>query len=638
MFQTIREKLTGWVAIAVIAVIGIPLVISMGNMDAGSTGSNLAARVNGEEISKVEFDRVFRSQLLAQQQSLRGELPAGAEDQLKRNVLDSLVLTRAITQYAESAGYRVGDDRVAEHIRQLPVFQVGGKFSRPAYEGALATQGIAPATFETEQRQLLAVSQLQDGLAASAFYTPAEFRRLLTLEGERRRVAYVLIDTARLAGASSVSEDDIQAFYSTNSAQFQRPESVTLEYIEIRLADMAPGYEPAESELREAYDADPTRFRSAEERRARHILVAVNAQRDDAAAAKLAADISAQLAQGADFAALAAKHSDDPGSASRGGDLGWAGAGAYAAPFEEALFALDAGETTGPVRTEFGYHLIRLEEIRPGSERPFEAVRDQLAAEVRSQKAQDEYYALAERLDDLALENPASLEPAATATGLPLKRLAGYTRAGGGVFGNNQNLLGAVFSETVLEGGENTPLIELDEDRAIVARVAEYLPAAPRPLAEVRDEVAAQLRLLRANTEARSRAAAIREKTGAGMNLAAAAAAVGERLVEPGPVSRVDGAVPPELLRAMFSAPKPTKGPVVEVLDLTDGGYAAAYEVFEVIPGNADSIPADIRDQRKAALARQSAVVETEALARSLRESASVVVADDLFEKPDEES
>ena len=165
--------------------------------------------------------------------------------------------------------------------------------------------------------------------------------------------------------------------------------------------------------------------------------------------------------------------------------------GVYVEPFEKALFAMQSGETSAPVKTEFGYHIIRLDGVKASDGQDFEEVREQLAESLREQKAQDDFYALAERLDDLALENPGSLEPAAKDAGLQIRRYSGYTRGGGGPFGDNADLVSAVFSDAVLEGGENTPLIELDEGRVVVARIAEHKLPAARPLAEVRDEIAA---------------------------------------------------------------------------------------------------------------------------------------------------
>lgn len=635
MLQNIREKLQGWVAFAVLLIIAVPLALTFVSSDFTVTSAGFAARVNGEEIPSVDFQRVYQNQLVAEQQAAGGQLPPEAEEQLKRQALDGLVLNRAVTQYVRDAGFRVGAAQVIDYVRSLPAFQVGGQFSKPAYDATLASQGITPLAFEKEQQSLLAVRQLQEGLVESSFFTPTEFRRLIALDQERRDVAYVLLDPRVMGATIVVSDADVQAYYAANASQFQSPESVTVEYVEVVLEDMARDYDPDEEALRKAYESDPTRFRTEEERRARHILIAVDASRTDSVARSLADEIAGKLAAGGDFAALAAQYSNDPGSASRGGDLGFAAPGNYVEAFDKALFALQVGETSSPVKTEFGYHIIRLDELRAGAGKSFDEVRDELANELRRQKSQDEFYAIAERLDDLALENPTSLEAAARDAGLAVRRFDGFTRAGGGPFGSNPGLVAAIFSPGVLEGSENTPLIELDDGRALVARVAEHKLPAPLPLDQVRAEIVDRLRTLRATTEATSRGAKIIQRVEGGEDLAAVLKAEGLTLTEAGPLTRRSPTVPPDLLAAVFRAPKPAGQPVVQGASLAGGAFAV-FQIRAVLPGEPERIPEDQRDQRKAALAQRAAVIETDALAAHLRESADVVVAPDLFKAEDE--
>ncbi|MDH4023062.1 MAG: SurA N-terminal domain-containing protein [Gammaproteobacteria bacterium] len=634
MLQNIREKLTGWAAFAVILVIGVPLVLTFVGGDFTVTGSRFAARVNGEEIPAVEFQRVYQNRLVSEQQAARDEVPEEVEAQLKRETLDGLVLNRTITQYVRDAGYRVSASRVIDRLRNMEVFQVGGQFSRPAYDATLAAQGISPAAFEQEQQSILAVSQLQQGLEESSFFTPAEFRRLIALDQELRDVAYLIFDPRTLAAGITVTDVDVQAYYAANANEFQSPETATVEYLEVALADMATDFVPDEEALRGAYDADPTRFRSDEERRARHILIAVDDKRTETEARTLADEIAGQLSKGGDFAALAAKYSSDAGSASRGGDLGFAAAGSYVEPFEKALFALSPGETSAPVKTEFGYHIIRLDEVRAGLSRSFEEVRPELIDELRAQKAQDEFYALAERLDDLALENPTSLDPVARDTGLVIKRVKGFTRDGGGPLGKNASFITAVFSPGVLEGSENTPLIEIDDAHAVVARVSEYEMPSPMPLESVRGEIVERLRAARAATEASSRGQTIVQQVRDGKNLSEVLTALGLKLTEAGPLTRRSPAVHPDLLSGVFRAARPAGKPVVGGVSLSSGGYAV-FELRSVVPGDPESIPQDQRDELKQAMARRAVSGETGALAEQLRDSADVVVAPDLF-KTDE--
>jgi peptidyl-prolyl cis-trans isomerase D len=620
---------------AFIAVIGVPLVLTFVGGDTTFGGSGSAASVNGEDIPAVEFQRVLQDRMVARQQETRSQLSPEVEEQLKRETLDGLVLNRAVIQFIREAGFRVSAQRVAEHIRTLPNFQVGGQFSKPAYDAALAANGVQAAAFESEQRSLLEVNQLQDGIAQSAFFTPGEFRRIIALDQQRRDLEYVLLDPKAIAAGITPTDAEIQAWYATNGTGFQTEETVDLDYLEISLADTARDDVPDEAELRKAYDEDPTRFRSAEERQARHILISTGTDRGDAEAKALADEVAKKLADGGDFAALAAQYSADPGSAARGGDLGFAGRGVYVEAFEKALFALQPGETSAPVKTEFGYHIIRLEALKASDGQDFEQVRAQLADALREQKAQDRFYALAERLDDLALENPGSLEPAAREAELQIRRYSGYKRTGGGPFGDNADLASAVFSDAVLEGGENTPLIELDSGRVVIARVAEHRLPAARPLAEVREEVVTRLRTTRAATEARSQGEAILKRQQAGEDLATVSASMGLSLLKTGPVLRRSPVLPADLLAAVFRAPAAADGkPVVRGVSLADGGYAV-FRLNQVIPGEPGQIPQEQRDTQQRVLAQRSAQAELAALAAELRTTAKVVVAKDLFKAQD---
>ena len=618
MLQTIRTKIQGWLAVVVLAIVAVPLALTFVSSDFTIGSSNYAARVNGKDITLAEFQRVYQNRLISEQEASGTVLTAEAEEALKRNTLDQMILSRSITQFAEDAGFRVSPRQVIESIRNIEAFQVAGQFSKPAYDAALAAAGVRPVDFENSQRAQLALGQLQQGLIESSFYTPGEFRRVIALYQERRNVGYVVLDAKVLGSAASISDADIEAYYTSNSTRFQSPENVTVEYVEVVQSDMARDYTPDDQTLRAAYEADPDRFNTAEQRRARHILVAVDSSRTDAVAKALADEIAGRLAKGEDFAALAAQYSNDPGSAGRGGDLGFAAPGTYVEPFENVLFALDKGETSEPVRTEFGYHIIRLEEIRPRTGRSFEEVRGELTEELRQRKAQDEFYAIAQRVDDLALDNPTSLEPVAQDTGLTVQRYEGFTRTDGGPLGGNANLVTALFSPGVLEGSENTPLIELDESRAVVARVAEHKPAAPLPLAQVRGAIIEELRGLRGASEAVARGKAILERVKAGESLAAAAKAEGLSVEESASLARRMPGLQPDLLSAIFRARKPSGGAVVDGVALDDGSYAV-FELRSVASGSPERIPAEVRDIRKRELAQVAAIREMEAVAARRR-------------------
>lgn len=647
MLQNIRDRFTGVMALIIIGGIGVAMVIGLVNTDTGMQGRESAASVNGEDIALTDYREVVQQQVLQQEQLTKSDIPAAERAQIDRNVLEGMVRNRVVAQYVKAQGFRVSDARVAEQIRTLPVFQVGGKFSPDGYQAALASQGISPAVFEEERRVAMEIEQLQDGLLESAFYTPAEFRRFVVLEGERRQAAYAILDVKALGGAVTVSDAEIKAYYDAHPDRFESRESVSLDYVEARPAEVAPVGEPTETELRASYESNPDRFQTAEQRRARHILVATGKDVDDKAAAGKAADIRARLEKGEDFAALARQYSDDTGSAANGGELGWAGKGTYVGPFEDALFAARPGETTQPVKTEFGYHIIQLEEVRPGVRRSFDEVRPELAEEARHKGSQDRFFELTEKMDDAALQNPGSLEAVAQASGLPIRHVAEFTRsAGGEPFGANRAVIDAAYSARVLEAGENSALVEIGDGSAVILRVTEHRPAKLRPLEDVRAQAEADARAEKTALLAAERGQKIVQDARAGGDFRALVAAAGATLVAlPEPLPRNSPAVPAEVLAAIFRAPRPTAESTAAArsadtaarnsfdgLALQDGSYAV-LRVDAVIPGQPDEIPREQRDARKAALARQAGVGEVTGVAVDLRKAAKVEVAPGLFDQ-----
>ena len=280
---------------------------------------------------------------------------------------------------------------------------MNGEYSEDVAVGLLRNQGLTPDGFRTAQRESLEVLELQAGVADSTFLTPAEFRRYIELYNQRREIAYALFDVQSFADRTSVDDEAIAAHYDANQASYQTTETVDIEYVELALADIAASIEVTDDALREMYEQERERFQTAEERRARHILIAVGDGPEDAARAKAESAVM-RLNNGEDFAAIAAELSDDAGTKAQGGDLGWIGRGMLAGPFEDALFSMQLGEVRGPVRSDFGFHVIRFDELRAGQEQSFDAVREELAAEYRTREAEREFYDRATMLAELAFD------------------------------------------------------------------------------------------------------------------------------------------------------------------------------------------------------------------------------------------
>lgn len=633
MLQTIRERLTGWVATIIILVIGLALVISFGNMNTSIVANTFAARVNGDEILTFEFRDALQNQEQQWQAAYRSEIPDSLRNELADAVLESLVRQRLIKQYAKYTGYGVSDRVVADYIRATPAFQLGGEFSTASYEALLASQGLTRTTFELDQRSALRVRQLQEGIINSAFYTPTDFRRFIVLDGEKRKIDYVVLDPDAYIDGLGVDETAVESYYEANQPQFETEESVDLEYIELNLAEIIDEVEVDEEEVRAYFDKNSNRYRTDEERSARHILISVDA--DELQAENLAKDLRRRLVAGESLEVLAAEYSDDSGSAGDGGDLGWIAPGDFVSEFDDSLFSLAQGELSEPVRTEFGFHIIRLEGIREGTQKTYAEVRNELREEQRKQKGEEIFYGQAELLDDLALESLNGLVPVAEEMGLGLKKAFAFTRNGGLPLGFSQNLVATVFSLEVLEDRENSPVIELEDGRVAVAHVTNHRLPEIRSLEEVRASIKDILLHEQATARAQDAGAELLSSLHDGADLAAAAAERGIELISTGLVRRDAADLPADLLAAVFRTPKPDAGHTVFSSAAWSSGGFTVYQVVEVEPGRPGDLPREQRDGSKKLLARQSGHTQVAALVAELREQADVEVAAGLFEDLD---
>jgi peptidyl-prolyl cis-trans isomerase D len=633
MLQKIREKITGWVAGVVLALLAF--VFAVWGIDIGFSSRNTAAVVNGDEIPIGPVRQSIQLQVSRLAQQIGADVPEVLEDQIRRDVIEDFVRQRLLLQRVREEGYRIGDDELRREIREMPVFQVGGQFSMESYRALLANYGQSPAGFEAEQRQIMEIGQLQDGILRSAFATTDELERQVRLDREQRELEWVRLPVSNYAGDVTVDEAQILATYEATPDAYQSPETVDVEYLEIDLESIAAGVEVTDEEARLTYEEqvarEPDLFRAPETRRARHILVAIDDDTDEAEAEARAQELLERVQGGEDFAAVAQEASDDTGSAPLGGDLDWVEPGVMVAPFEEALFSMEDGEIRGPVRTPFGFHVILLEETREGETRTFEEARAQIEEDLRRTKAEDTYYERAETLERFAFDNPDTLVPAADELGLEIQRLSGVRRTGNTGLAANPEFVSTAFSLEVLEDGENSAALELEEGRAVVLRVAEHYPAELLPLAEVRDRIRAQLEREAARALAEQAASDLRQQLADGSSADEVAVAFDGDHEAARLVGRQDTEVPRPVRDAAFAAAAPQGVPVVDIVPLADGSQIV-FRLTRVEPGDSESVPVAERRQLREQLIRRSGGEEITAYLAQLREDASVVVSTEQFE------
>jgi peptidyl-prolyl cis-trans isomerase D len=522
-------------------------------------------------------------------------------------------------------------------LQQIPALQVDGQFSRDRYSALLRQQGRSEAEFEREFRRDLQSSQLRNAIVVSSFITPAELKRRVELEGETRDVAYAVIPAAAYAAQVNVTPEAVAAHYEKNKLQYMTPESASLQYLQLNMSDVAASVQVTEDALHKYYEENAARNETPERRKASHILVESGS--DDAAAKKKAEALAVRVKAGEDFAKLARENSDDVGSRDAGGDLGWATREAYVKEFSDALFGLQQkGAIVGPVRSQFGYHIIRLDDIETPHVRSFEEARAELEPEFRREQAQNIFYEKSQQLADESFAALSELDSVAKKLGMTVQTIEGFTRQGGGALGNDRKLIDAVFSDEVLQERQNSPPIALGEESVVVLRVTDHKPSQQRPLDEVRNEIAARLREEGARKAAADAAAALAKRVNGGEPFMTVATSAGAQPTAPqsvtrrGPTSESGAPIAPELLKAAFQQPRPERGKQVSAGAATLAtGDQALFAVSNVRPGSLDAAGQAELPMRAQQTAQLKAAVEFGAYLDELRRTSKVAKNERLF-------
>jgi peptidyl-prolyl cis-trans isomerase D len=449
------------------------------------------AKVGDSKISMAEFQEALREQQDRMRPALGGRDPAILDSpEIRRAVLDSLVERRLLQLYAAKAHLAVSNEYLARFIASVPSLQVDGQFSPERYAAVVAAQGMSKEMFEHKLRQDLTLQQALSAVADASLAGEASSSRWLAVQMEEREVSEATLRPEKYAAQVKVGPDAVKAFYDANLKRFELPEQLRAEYVVLSRDKLAARAMASEDEIKAWYASRTDRYKQAEERRASHILIPLP-KGADAEAAKAAetkaAGILAQVRKSpGDFASLAKQHSQDPGSAANGGDLGWFGRGAMVKPFEDAVFSLKEGGVSDVVKSDFGFHIIRLTGIQPERARPLEEVKGEIAAEIKVQAAAKQYAELAEAFNNTVYEQSDSLAPAAEKFKLTVEKTDWMVKGGAaaGPFAN-QKLMSALFSDDAVKNKRNTEAVEISPNVLVSARVLEHKPATQQPLEAV---------------------------------------------------------------------------------------------------------------------------------------------------------
>jgi len=585
MLQAIRDKTSGWIAYLIIGLISIPFALWGINSYLGGGEQQPAAVVNGNEITARELDQAYARYRDRLMQVFGGQLPDlfNDENAVKEQVLSQLIEERVLIDYVDDQGYRVGPEALFREIAQIPVFQKDGRFDKELYQAQLRSQGYSAALFELELRRQKEMQQPEKGIRLSALVPETLVRRALELKNELRRLRLLTIPAR--TDDISVSDQEIEEFYQQQSGRFMEPAKVRLDYIELNLDAIKKGIEVDEEALRQRYDEQLEQLTTPETREARHILITVADDADEAtveAARQKLLELKQRIDAGEDFAALAREYSQDPGSAADGGSLGEVEKGMMVKPFEDALFALQPGQISDPVRTQFGWHLIRLDGITPGGSRSFDEVRDRIADELKTEKAEIQIYDLAESLANIGYEEPDSLLPASEQLGLPIQTTDWFTRSQGQGLAANEKIRQVAFSEDVLNQKRNSDLVELGENNVVIVHLNAHQPERLKPLDQVREQIVDLLKQSKAREQAQQAGQKLLEQIRSGsLDLQQAAVQLGLEVQDPGNIRRDSDSVAAELRGAAFSMPKPDGKPRYQGVTGLKGDYSI-IELSEV--------------------------------------------------------
>jgi peptidyl-prolyl cis-trans isomerase D len=629
MLTKIREKFTGGIAFAILALIGVPfLFLGYGSYD--FLGGAFAAKVDGSEIGIGQFETAYRDQIQAN--PALADLPEEFRMQIREGVLQQLIRERLINMHVIGEGYQISDEMLDRTIVSIPEFQVDGVYDEETANSLLLQNGMTPSQFKVAQRSSMRTNQLRRAIGASSIITPSDYRRFLNLVAEQRLVSLASFNIQSAAGEVEVTDEMITAYYDTNDTLFLTEESADVEFIEVRRDVIAENIEISEEALFAYYLDNQDRYLQDEQRQARHILIL--SQDDEEAAEARANDLVARLAAGEDFEALAAENSDDTLTASNGGDLGVLTRTQLSDELGGAIFSMAVGDVEGPVRTDFGFHVVKLDEILEQGPLPLDQVRGELLTELRATEAEDAFRELERQVSDALFDAP-DMQSISAAVGLDVQTATGFTRSGGEPIGSNQAAIDAIFEASVLIDGQISEVIELDANSSAIFNVTQRYEASRLPLEDVRDNIEAGIRAQEAQTIIFNRAEQLLVALNNGEDFGAAAEAAGAAVSEPLLLGRQDPQIDQNILGQVFTAKKPQQGAPTRGSAVDSTGGITVYSLEAVLPGRPESIPLADRDAGKLELATQAGTSEFIAFVEALYNRADIVISEDALAAQD---
>ena len=625
MLQNIRERFTGRFALVVLALICLPFLFFGVPNDFIATED--VASVDNISISQPYFENQYQNEML-RYDSEGIEIPDEARIFVRQNVLNNIINDVLTEQFINENGINISDEFIARVIQSSPEFMVDGQFSRDRYYTWLNERVIEPSLFEENQRVNIRKGQLERGIRATSFVTPSEYRRYLNLIGEQRNVTIAEINLSVLAEPINLEEEDIQEYYSSRSNEFLQPESIDFSYVELRKDQLNNDLEITDDEILQYYNNSGQRFAQDERRQASHILILLG--EDEALSLQRASETLERINNGESFSDLVLSISDDEGSKQSDGDLGMLPRSQLPGALGDAIFSMVEGEISKVVRTDFGFHIVRLDKVESDGKVPLEIVESELRQELILQKARQNFADQERALSD-ALFDADDLSQLADNIGLEVMTEESFSGQGGGSFGSNQIVIDAVFDAHRDDNYELSDILEIDANRSIVFQIEDYNEAEVMPLEDVRDTIVADMKLVSAEVLANDIATRLENRLIKGEGIQEIANELSSVTTASKLMNRASEEDDFMLQASVFSEKRSKDGvPRIGTVIMSNGNYAV-YSVTESIYGIPESIPQNERDDARELLNQRSGLSDYSAFISELEQRADITKNDELI-------
>ncbi len=576
MLLKIREKSQGVFAWVILLLICVPFALWGIQNYLGGGSETAIASVGGKDFYQQDLNRAYSQYV----QNLAGM--NFDEETVKKQALEKLIRDEVLLQHVQSEGLVVTDGEAREFIKSLEYFQTDGKFDKRQYKALLGSQRMSPEEFVSRIKKALVMEQFQQAVTDSSFVTQADIDRFFAIQNQKRDVETITVSLPEIT--EQPTDDEIQTYYQQHQNAYQTEEQVAIEYVELSLDKLAADVEASEEQLKDYYQEQKDLYTTKERRKISHILFAFNKNSaDDSKALERALQAKEQLKE-KDFATLASEVSDDKLTAKNGGDLGLFNIGVMDKAFEDAAASLKLGEVSEPVKSAFGYHLIKVTELVPAKIKPYDSVKEEIAVAYKKSQAENRFYELGETLTEVSYENPDSLQAVADTLGLEINKTGLFSRNSGEDVAAQEVVRNAAFSEDVLKGNNSEPL-ELGPDKLIVLRILEHKPAATQALKEVKSAVITALQAEKARKQAKDKAVKIKTALLAGQAISDVAKNYQLKVNKISGLTRSSGELAWPISQAVFKAAKPLADKPTIIVAAGPDGSQTVVSLLKVTEG-----------------------------------------------------